>query len=390
MLRPDHAAGVGDAFWFMFEDPEPQDFDVRDGIAWIKVHRSFLRPRTYGRIRKQVDQAVAAQNVRGILLDIDSPGGEVAGLFDLADYIFEARAAKPIWAIANDDAFSAAYAIASGADRIAVTRTGGIGGIGVIAVHVEYSKMDERVGVKWTPVYSGERKADYIDSEPLNDTARTLLQTEVDRLRELFVETVSRNRGVSPEAIRDTEAGAFFGPGGVPLLADAVENIDAVFEGFRTAIETDGASAHRSSTKEQEMAEQKPKGTKTETPAAGADAAGAASAEAAAEAPEKGADVVDISAAREAGAKEGAEAAQKKSAERTSAIRQACDLAGCPERFGEFLDTKLSAEGVGKQILEERAASGGTEIAGQHGADAGGDSEPVISTSAVYENRRVS
>ena len=397
LLRPDLEAVTPEAFFFLFEDPEPEGYTVRDGIAWIQIHRSFLRPRTYERIRKQVEQAVGAQNVRGILLDIDSPGGEVAGLFDLADFIFESRGPKPIWAIANDDAFSAAYAIASAADRVAVTRTGGVGSIGVIAIHYDYSAMDERIGVKATPVYSGERKIDYIDTEPLGDVAKQLLQTEVDRLRELFVETVARNRDQSPEAIRDTEAGVFFGPNGRPLLADAIENLTEVFQGFRTSIENGGPSAHHSDEKEHDMA----KDTKatTDQPAKGAEAKGteakgteakgteAKGAEAKGTGPDAAANVVSIDSARSEGHKAGADQATQAAAERTSAIRQACDLGQCPERFGEFLDSKLTAEEVGAKILSARATAGGGEVDGHHGAGGGTEDGPKIDSGAIYRSR---
>ncbi len=379
VMRADQELVTPEAFFFFLEEPEPEDFTTRDGIAWIQIHRSLLRGRTYSRIRKQIESALASQNVRGILLDIDSPGGEVAGLFDLVDFIFDSRDVKPIWALANDDALSAAYAIATGAERIAVTRTGGIGSVGVIAVHVEFSAMDERIGVKSTPIFSGERKADFIETEPLNDTARQLLQDEVDRLRVLFVETVARNRGVSDDEITETEAGVFFGPSGVPLLADAVENVEQVFEGFRTAIETGRATALARKHKEQAMAD-KPKTTdaKTETPEATPP-----------KETKQPAQVVDIAAARSEAHKEGAEEAHKEIAARAAAIRQLCDVSGLPERFGEFLDSKLTPEQVGEKILEEQAAAAGPEVRGQHGASNGSESEPVINTAKVYQDRRV-
>lgn len=377
LIRTDHELVTPEAFFFFFEEPEPEDFQTRDGIAWIQIHRSMLRPRTYLRIRKQIESAIASANVRGILLDIDSPGGEVHGLFDLADFIFEAREEKPIWAIANDDAFSAAYAIASGAERISVTRTGGIGSIGVIAVHVEFSKADEAAGVKFTPIFSGERKADFIDSEPLSDTARQLLQEEVDRLRTLFVETVARNRDLSTELIRDTEAGIFFGPAGVPLLADQVENIEEVFEAFQISIATSRPRARASEIKEQEMADPK-KTAKTDSKVE------------AAEQPKAGAGVLDLDAARAEARKEGAAEAEKESAARAAAIRLHCDLSHCPERFGEFLDSDLTPEQVGKKILDERATSDRTEVHGQHGAGNGSDQEPVINTAEVYARRQIS
>jgi ClpP class serine protease len=92
---------------------------------------------------------MADPRVRGVILDVDSSGGEVGGLFDLVDQIGAIKAAsqKPLWAVANEGALSAAYAIASTADRLYVTRTGEVGSIGVVAVHVDESGADEQAGL---------------------------------------------------------------------------------------------------------------------------------------------------------------------------------------------------------------------------------------------------
>ncbi|MBV2145539.1 MAG: S49 family peptidase, partial [Wolbachia endosymbiont of Pissodes strobi] len=103
---------------------------------------------SYEQIEEQIKQALANSSIETILLDIDSPGGEVNGLFDLSDFIYEARALKKIVAIANDDAYSAAYAIASSAEKVLVTRTSGVGSIGVIASHIDQSGFDEKQGIK--------------------------------------------------------------------------------------------------------------------------------------------------------------------------------------------------------------------------------------------------
>src|SRR5690242_382502 len=99
---------------------------------------------SYGAIGDAIESAFADPSVRGIVLDIDSPGGEVGGLFDLVSRIITLKesAGKPLWAVANEDALSAAYAIASAADRIYVTQTGEVGSIGVVAAHVDESGAD--------------------------------------------------------------------------------------------------------------------------------------------------------------------------------------------------------------------------------------------------------
>lgn len=182
---------------------------------------------SYTGIAAQLDAALASPEVAAILLDIDSPGGESGGVFDLADRIRAASQVKPVWAVANDMAFSAAYALASAATRVFVARTGGVGSIGVIAMHVDQSVKDAKDGVRYTAVFAGERKNDLNPHEPISDEAHAVLKAEVDRVYDLFVETVARHRGLDADAVRATEAGLFFGSNAVAAgLADAVGGFD--------------------------------------------------------------------------------------------------------------------------------------------------------------------
>ncbi len=180
---------------------------------------------SYEKIREEIEEALIDEEVETIILDIDSPGGEVNGLFDLADFIYEARKSekKKIVAIANDDAYSAAYAIASSAEKVFVSRTSGVGSIGVIASHVDQSGFDEKQGVKYTTVFAGKRKNDLNPHEPMTSESLGSLQKEVDRLYEMFVQLIARNRGLSIEKIRSTEAGLYFGEKAIEIgLADGV------------------------------------------------------------------------------------------------------------------------------------------------------------------------
>ena len=185
---------------------------------------------SYQSIARRLDAALADEAVRGIVLDIDSPGGEAAGVFDLADQIVAARARKPIWAVANDAAFSAAYALASAASRLFLTRTAGVGSIGVIALHVDQSQRDARAGLTYTPIHAGARKNDGSPHAPLSDEARGSIQTEVNRLYELFVLTVADQRGLTADAVRQTEAALYFGQDALDAgLADRIGTLgDAV------------------------------------------------------------------------------------------------------------------------------------------------------------------
>jgi signal peptide peptidase SppA len=207
------------------------------GIAILPIHGSLVRRTlgmeaesgllSYQAIQVGLAAALADPNVAGILLDVDSPGGEAGGVFDLADQIAAAARVKPIWAIANESAFSAAYALASAASRLVVTRTAGIGSVGVIAMHIDQSGLDAKAGLQYTPIVAGAHKNDLSPHSAITDEARAMLQAEVDRLYGLFVDTVASHGRLSADALRATEAGLYFGDAAVAAgLADAVATFD--------------------------------------------------------------------------------------------------------------------------------------------------------------------
>ena len=213
------------------------------GIAVVPVHGSLVRRAialdaasgltSYGDIAAMLDAAAADPTVSGILLDIDSPGGEAGGVFELAQRIRAVDAIKPVWALACDSAFSAAYAIACAASRVFVTQTAGVGSIGVIAMHVDQSVRDAQEGYRFTAVSAGDFKNDLSPHEPIDKAALGRLQTEVDRLYGLFVDHVVSMRGMQAKAIRDTQAGLFFGPDAVSRgLADSLASTDQVVSEF--------------------------------------------------------------------------------------------------------------------------------------------------------------
>lgn len=180
-------------------------------------------PVSYEAIARAFDEAIDDDGVKAVVLRIASPGGMAAGCFDLADRIFAARGKKPIYAMVDDYAYSAAYGIACAADEIWLTRTGGVGSVGVICWHYEQSEYNKKIGLKVTPIYSGARKVDYSPHMPLSKEAFEAEQAEVDRLRDLFVESVAKYRGMDADAVRATEAGTFNGP--VAVAAGMADNI---------------------------------------------------------------------------------------------------------------------------------------------------------------------
>lgn len=206
---------------------------TEDGIACIPIRGTLMKKAsgllalsgcsTYEAIGKQLKECMADAEVKGILLDVDSPGGETHGMFELTDLIYSLRGEKPIYASINDHALSAAYCLASAADRLFITQTGAAGSIGVFALHVDQSGADEKAGVSFTYVHAGKKKVDGNPHEPLSKTAESDIQAEVDREYQLFVDAVSRNRGIDPKAVQETEAGLYFAESAVAKkLADEV------------------------------------------------------------------------------------------------------------------------------------------------------------------------
>jgi capsid assembly protease len=232
---PEHVAAAD------LSKPKSRRNDSGDGIGVILVHGTLVHRSSgfdgysgltsYETIRSQFREAVVDSSIEAILLDIDSPGGEVAGVFDLVDEIYAARGVKPIYAVANESAFSAAYAIASAADRVFLPRTGGVGSIGVLYVHADRSGFNEKTGFKYTPIFAGARKNDFSPNDPLSEEARSLAQSQIDEIYGVFVRTVARNRGISEARVRATDAAMFQGEGAVSQgLADEVRSFVEVLE----------------------------------------------------------------------------------------------------------------------------------------------------------------
>lgn len=166
-------------------------------------------PQNYEQLSAAFEELVEARDVDAIVLRMDSPGGFVDGLFDLTDQIHAAREKKPVHAVVDHMAYSAAYAIASAASEIWVNRTAGVGSIGAVAYHVDQSEANKAEGIKITPVYAGSRKIDFSPHFPLTEEALALEQAEINRVYDLFVESVGRYRGEKMDAkkARATEAG---------------------------------------------------------------------------------------------------------------------------------------------------------------------------------------
>lgn len=147
--------------------------------------------------------AMANDQIKAIIIDVDSPGGNVQGVPELADEIYNARGSKPVVAQVNALCASAGYWIASACDEIVVTPSGEVGSIGVYTIHEDISQYLTQLGVKETMVSAGKYKTEGNPFEPLSDEARVALQASVDDFYGMFVDAVAKHRGATSSDVRN-------------------------------------------------------------------------------------------------------------------------------------------------------------------------------------------
>ncbi len=182
----------------------------------IQQRRDAAMEKVGGTSTEEVSLAIkyllAEPRCEGILLSIDSGGGGVSGVEELADEIVAARKQKPVWAIADSLAASAAYWIGAAAERLYCTVGGMVGSVGVFAVHVSEAAALEQAGVKVSVVSAGQYKAEFLPYNDLSDNAREYLQETIDSVYRRFINSVARNRGVSASVVeRDFGQGRVVG-----------------------------------------------------------------------------------------------------------------------------------------------------------------------------------
>lgn len=168
-------------------------------------------PTSYEALSSVFDRLVSDETVHAVVMRLDTPGGMASGLFDFTDRVFAARGKKPIWAVVSDMAYSAGYAIASVCDRIIVTRTGGVGSVGVVSYHEDWSEAHAKMGIKITAIYAGSHKVDFSPAFPLSPEAKSYEQAQIDVLYTLFCDRVATYRGMPMESVMATQALCFQG-----------------------------------------------------------------------------------------------------------------------------------------------------------------------------------
>lgn len=312
-------------------------YPVIDGVAIIPVvgtllHRdaysywSGQRLPSYQSIADMIEDAVTDSNIKAVLLDVDSPGGVAAGCLDFAEAIAKMRGIKPIWASINEFGCSAAYAVASAADKIVLGKSGRVGSIGVVAMHFDMSAAMEKWGEKVTYLYAGAHKTDGSPYMPLTDQARAAFMSNIEAQYQRFCEVVAANRGISVDQARKTEAAIYRGEEAVKVgLADEVMTQQEAIMALATKTAPTGARLNPASNPGSGESEGDDEMT-TKTPA-----------EIAAETAVKPVAATTAPALAEAGA-----------------IAETCQAEGFPELTASLIKTKPTMEAVTARIAEAK------------------------------------
>lgn len=246
-------ASAGDDFWPSSDSWKAQyrPYVVVDGVLHIPVRGVLLHnfpwadgpwATGYDYIWRAFERGMHDGNVRAIALITNSPGGMVAGCFDAVDRMvaLKGEVGKPVWSFAHESMYSAAYAIGSVGDKIAMSRTGGVGSIGVVTTHVDLSAALEKWGEKVTFIYAGKHKVDGNSAQPLPDDVKDRIQARIDELYDVFVSSVARNRGMDEQAVRDTEALTFSAKEALSNgLADSIGALDDSLAAFSASLNSD-------------------------------------------------------------------------------------------------------------------------------------------------------
>lgn len=228
-----------------FDDPKKTDYEMENGAAIIDItgplakktglfERILFGSQSMYQIKNIISDAMNDPSVKGIILNIDSPGGTVDGTPELADYIYSLRGKKPIVAYSDGRMASAAYWIGAAADAVYISGgTVQVGSIGVILSHAEYSEMDRMSGIKVTEIFAGKYKAAGSGNKPLDDESKNYLQERVDQIYAEFVRTVAKFRGVSEKVVLANMADGriFMGKNAIDAgLVDGIATLDSLID----------------------------------------------------------------------------------------------------------------------------------------------------------------
>lgn len=228
-----------------YEKREVRPNDVDDGLGIMCIdgpleHKGGWWFDDYECILQRFKDLMYDDQARAVLLKIDSPGGDAAGLNETVNAMIRCKreTGKPVYAYADEGAYSAAYALACSADFIALPAAGGVGSIGVIAALVSFVRQTEAAGIDLELIYNGSMKADGNPDAPITDQSRRHLQRRVDQLAGLYHELVASSRGLTVKQVRRLNADTFYGYDAVDAgIADDVMSLEMMLTVIRARLD---------------------------------------------------------------------------------------------------------------------------------------------------------
>lgn len=230
---------------FMFGSGPEQTYQNVNGVGLITIDGPIDQRagmfEGYDGIRARFEAALADTNVQSVVMRIDSPGGAVAGMFEARGAMLAAKkkSGKPVYASADEQATSAAYALATVADEVYAPATGALGSIGVITMLVDQTGMLEQAGIKVAVVTSGAQKADGSPLVPMSEDVVARTQARIDMLAAMFAQAVADSRGTSVEKVMGLDAAVLMGAEAKGAkLSDGVLGFDGVMAKATKAAKT--------------------------------------------------------------------------------------------------------------------------------------------------------
>jgi len=351
-------------------------YQVAGGIAIINIsgvlvnEASWWDETEYGDIQQEVAMAVADDQVHGVLLRVNSPGGETSGAFEAAHSLIAAGKQKPVWSVADPIAYSGGYLMAIAGEKIyAPPITGGVGSIGVRAEHWNFKKALEKAGIEVEQFSAGEGKTAGNPYEPLTKAARAQLQGEIDRLYAEFVGMVGSQRSMTAEKVHALGAWLYEGKEralGSGLADRAGSFEDALAEmaahvqqsSMQILFTAPAASAAAQSTPKEAVIMPEVQEVKADAVVAAPPDLDKIKADAMSAGYSAAAEVVDL-----------------------------CMIAGCPNKAGDFIKDRKSAADVRSALLAEKAKAHEQEISSAITPEAGGSAEDEKKTEASTAKR---
>jgi len=315
-------------------------------------------PVAYDAIKHDMSLMLEDPTIDTIIGRFDSPGGAASQNMDLSDFIYGSRGqGTKLIAQVDDMAYSAAFGIASAFDEIRLTRTSGVGSVGVVSYHVDQSDFNAKNGIKVEYIYAGDKKVLGNPHEPLSEEGRAEYQSEVTRLYEIFTATVARNLNMSIDAVKATEAGTFHGQSAIDAgFAHTLGTFDELIANLTTTQQVESAVEQSADTPEVDAVDDTPEvNVVDDTPEVDAvEDTLEIEQEVTIDQPDQriGAGSGDISDEDDIDSKSDQQDAEVAAQARQSAIRAMCVAANAVDAVDDFTSSQMTVEEVRSALMD--------------------------------------